>query len=348
MTGTPAHIAYEVRETSQVGEVRRAAVRVAEDLDFDEVGTGRVAIVATELGNNLVRHATGGRILVAPVEMADGIMAVELLSLDLGPGIPDVAQCMTDGHSTAGTPGTGLGAVRRLAHEFDIFSAVAAGTVVLARIVAVPARREVPSELDAARRQRVFEIGAITLSAPGEMVCGDSWAIARHGSSAALLVADGLGHGPLAREASQAAVAALLDAGDMSPSQMIERVHVALRGTRGAAVAMARVDALSDTFTYSGAGNIAGRVVSGATDKSLMSQHGTAGVQIRRLVDVSYDWPPHGLLVMHSDGVQTRWRLDDVPSLMQHHPTVVAGWLLRDQVRGRDDVTVAVLKRRQA
>ncbi len=346
MTALAPHVAYDVREVSQVGEVRRAAVKVAEALAFDEVAVGRVAIVATELGNNLVRHATGGRLLIAPIETAGGVMAVELLSLDLGPGVPDVAQSMTDGHSTGGTAGTGLGAVRRLAHTFDIFSAVPAGTVVLARLAARAPSWECAAAVDVGSQAHAFDGAALTLAAPGETVCGDSWAITQQGDVASVLVADGLGHGPFANNASQAAVAAFRTGGDAAPSQVLERIHQALRSTRGAAVAVARIDGASGRLAFAGAGNIAGRIFSGTQDKSLMSQHGTAGLQIRRLVDVQYDWPPHGLLVMHSDGLQTRWHLDDVPGLLQHHPVVVAAWLLRDHVRGADDVTVVVLKRR--
>ena len=111
---------------------------------------------------------------------------------------------------------------------------------------------------------------------------------------------------------------------------------------------MAQLDLDEDTLIYSGAGNIAGRLISGVGDKSLASQHGTVGVQIRRLQDVKQPWPDHALLVLHSDGLTTRWDLDNVQGILQHHPTVVAAWLVRDHSRGRDDATVVVMKRRGA
>ena len=51
-------------------------------------------------------------------------------------------RCLTDGYSTAGTPGTGLGAVRRLANEFDIYSAPGEGTIVMARFGARDSNRD--------------------------------------------------------------------------------------------------------------------------------------------------------------------------------------------------------------
>ncbi|AKJ27405.1 ATP-binding protein [Caldimonas brevitalea] len=345
-SGRP-HVAFEVHESTQVGAVRRAAVQLAESLGFDEVAAGRVALVATELGTNLVRHAQRGRLLLGTVAGDEGEPSVELLSLDHGPGLGNVSNCLTDGYSTGGTPGTGLGAVRRLSNEFDLYSAVPAGTVIMARVAAGgrPAGGGAPTALPP---PCAFTIGAVTLAAPGETVCGDAWAAVQDGPRAAVLVADGLGHGPQAAEAAQAAVALFETTPFGSPSAVLERAHQALRSTRGAAVAQALLDADQGHLLFAGAGNIAGRLISGVGDRSLVSQHGTVGLQIRRLQDTRYEWPAHALLVLHSDGIATRWDLSLAPGLLQHHPCVVAAWLLRDHLRGRDDATVVVLKRRGA
>ena len=131
--------------------------------------------------------------LLAAVRSANGAAAVELISLDRGPGIADLAACLTDGYSTGGTPGTGLGAVRRLADEFDIFSTAPGGTVILARI---NDSRTLNAGHGQAAAAAVFTTGAVTLCAPGETVCGDAWSMVQGNGRMALLVADGLGHGP--------------------------------------------------------------------------------------------------------------------------------------------------------
>ena len=77
----------------------------------------------------------------------------------------------------------------------------------------------------------------------------------------------------------------------------------------------------------------------------MLSQHGTLGGQIRTLADVSYTWPEHALVVLHSDGVTSRWNFTGAKGLLQTDPSLVAGWLLRDHRRGRDDATVVVIKR---
>jgi anti-sigma regulatory factor (Ser/Thr protein kinase) len=335
------HRTFDVDEPSQTGEIRRAAVLLAGELGFDAVAVGRVGLVATELGSNLARHAKQGRMLLAAVRSADGTAAVELISLDREPGIADLTVCLADGYSTGGTPGTGLGAVRRLADEFDAFSTVPGGTVILARIR--NARTPHPGHGQTASAAG-FTTGAVALCAPGETVCGDAWSMVQDDGRAALLVADGLGHGPLAAEAADAAVAVLESEPSGSPSQVLSRVHRRLQGTRGAAVAMARIDPQARAVEFCGAGNIAARLVSGLQDRVLATSNGTAGMQIRTLQDARYEWPSHALLIMHSDGIAARWNLAEVPGLLRCHPVVVAAWLVREHCRGRDDATVVVVR----
>ncbi len=330
------HLDITVAEQSQVGEARRAAVALAGDLGLDDTRVGRVALVATELGNNLVRHAGRGRVLIGAGWSPAGA-AIDIISVDDGPGM-DVARCLHDGFSTGGTPGTGFGAVRRLSDTFSAYSATQRGAVVLSRIGSVP--RPVAGALC---------VAGVALAAPGETVCGDAWhADLENGTRARVLVADGLGHGPEAARAADAAVALLRgSAGGPpggAPSALLNAAHAALRGTRGAAGALALLDTAARTVTFAGAGNIAGRVLSGLEDRSLMSQHGTLGVQVRTLADMVYPWPQHACVILHSDGLATRWQLGPDAALLQCDPGVIAAWLWRDHGRGRDDATVVVAR----
>ena len=185
----------------------------------------------------------------------------------------------------------------------------------------------------------------VNLCAPGEQVSGDAWHCAVQDGRASLMVADGLGHGPLAAEAAQAAVA-VFDAAPLEPGpRLLERAHARLRSTRGAAVSVLAADADANTLRFCGIGNVTGRMVSGVVDRTMLSQHGTVGLQMRAPQEQPYDWPDHALLVLHSDGLASRWSLKDHGGALQLHPTLVAALLVRDHVRGRDDVTVAVLAR---
>jgi anti-sigma regulatory factor (Ser/Thr protein kinase) len=328
-----AQTCIRVSESSQVGEVRRAAVRAATALHADETTSGEVAIVATELATNLVKHAKAGRILLQPVTHAEET-AIEIVALDGGPGMVDAHKCFADGYSSRGTPGTGLGAVRRLSHVCDVYSSPTTGTVLVSRI---------RTAKKGAGRAPVFAVGCVSIPAPHESVCGDAWSVAERNGDIAVMVADGLGHGPLAADASQRAI----DTFDRMPfadaGALFDRVHQAVTGSRGAAVASAQV--VGRTLRYTGIGNISGTLLAGDERRGLLTQNGTVGLQPRRAQPVEYPWPDRGVLIMHSDGLTSRWALDAYPGLLARHPAVVAAVLYRDFVRGRDDATVVVVGR---
>jgi hypothetical protein len=124
-------------------------------------------------------------------------------------------------------------------------------------------------------------------------------------------------------------------------------MHRALSGTRGATLAVARIGAGAGV-RYTGVGNIAGVLAGGERSRGLASQNGTVGVQMRKVMTFDYEWPAGGLLVMHSDGISSRWLLDTYPGLARRHPAIVAGVLWRDFSRGRDDATIVVVGQPQA
>lgn len=326
-----SHVAFVMSDPSCVGEARRHVAAACRDFGFDEVSCGQAAILVNELGSNLCKHARQGQLWIAARK--GDVPEIEILSVDEGPGIRDLSLAMRDGFSTAGSPGTGLGAVQRLATDFDIHSEVDKGTVILARL------------RPGARAAQAFRWGVVALPAPGETVCGDSWAVAFDGQRAALMVADGLGHGEHAAEASLAATGLFARQPFAEMKAALEESHAVLRMTRGAAVTSAQLDIQADSLCSAGAGNVAIRVVSGVFNRSMLAQHGTVGVQMRRVEETRMDWPAHALVVCHSDGLQSRWPPEAVVPLMSQDPALVAAVLVRDFGRGRDDVTVLVVRR---
>jgi anti-sigma regulatory factor (Ser/Thr protein kinase) len=329
----------KVEEISQVGDCRRAAQRLAQTCDFDETLVGRVGIVANELTNNLVKHAGRGELLLQAI--SDGhSLTVEMLTLDRGPGM-SVERCMRDGYSTAGTAGTGLGAISRLSTLFDVYSAEGQGTVAVSRVTQGAAggvRQKAPA---------IPEFGAISLAVLGETECGDIWRIASKDGATAIMVADGLGHGPLAATAAKAAAAAFEKRPYELPSESMQHMHHALSGGRGAAAACAVIDAANSKLAYAGVGNISGSVVSADRSRGMVSHNGILGVQLLRKQQFEYPCTPQDRVVMHSDGMSARWSLKTYPGLFSRHAAVIAGVLYRDHARTHDDVTVVVSGIRQ-
>jgi anti-sigma regulatory factor (Ser/Thr protein kinase) len=325
-------VTISLTDPSQVGEARRAALSLADLLDFDETDRAKVALVITEATTNVIKHAGEGQVLLRPLD-ASGRQGIEVLVLDRGPGIADVRRCLQDGFSTFGTPGNGLGAIFRQSAYADLHSSTGAGTALLARLWNGPAPW--PDNL---------QVGAVSVPKSGEEVCGDAWAVARDGERTLFLVADGLGHGPLAADASREAVHAFRQNRTCGPVAILQAAHQSLRGTRGAAVAVAEVDASHGIVRFAGVGNIAGAVVDGSASRSMVSYNGTVGVEARKFQEFTYPFPRGALLVMHSDGLGSRWDLGAYPGLVCRDPSLVMGVLYRDFQRGRDDVTVLVAR----
>jgi serine phosphatase RsbU (regulator of sigma subunit) len=156
-----------------------------------------------------------------------------------------------------------------------------------------------------------------------------------------ILVVDGLGHGAAAAAAAREAQRVFREYCTSDPGEILDRTHGALRSTRGAAVAVAEIREDARELRYAGVGNIAAAAIApNGVSQHLVSHNGTVGHVVRKIQEFTYPFAPGSLLVMHSDGLGTRWRLDPYPGIAARHPGLVAGVLYRDHKRGRDDVTV--------
>lgn len=324
----------EIRDASDVSAARRLAARFAETADFDEVASGSVALVATELASNLVKHAGRGRIL-AQLVRRDKRIGVELIALDQGVGINDVGKSMRDGFSTAGSSGTGLGAIKRLSSNFEIFSMPGKGTAVLAQLWPNETRLENRSPM---------EIGTVHVAMPGQEVCGDGWVAEVLSDKCLCVVVDGLGHGPDAAAAAHAAIAIVQEYRLKTPGEILERAHGALRSTRGAAMALAAIDTGAQLVHFCGVGNITATTIQDEQVRHMVSHNGTLGQEARKISEYAYPWSRDSLLAMHSDGLSARWDLKSYRPLARRHPSLIAAVLYRDFARGRDDATVLVAR----
>jgi anti-sigma regulatory factor (Ser/Thr protein kinase) len=307
---------------------------LAQDVGLDETRCGEVSIVVSEIGWNIVRHARGhGEVVVRALEQ-DGRPGIEILGIDRGPGIANMAEARRDGYSTQSTPGAGLGAIERQATEFDMHSMVGAGTVVMARVWK-GRQSPMPSPL---------QIGVICLARPEETCCGDAWRTVSSSQRTLLLMVDGLGHGLAAAEAARTALGVFAEHQHLEPVRLVETLHAALRATRGAAVAVTVAPRGGGEIEFVGVGNIAAGLSTSSGTRSFVSHSGAAGVEARRIQALRYPWTPDALLIEHSDGLATSWDLGRYPGLRLRDPAVIAAVLYRDHRRIRDDVTVLVAR----
>jgi anti-sigma regulatory factor (Ser/Thr protein kinase) len=320
-----------VEEESQIPAARRAARELAETLGLSANATARAELVVVELAGNLLHHAGRGRLFLSSTAAGDEL---QLIAMDAGPGIPSVPQAMRDGFSTSTTPGFGLGAVDRLAADFDLYTQLGKGTVISATL----------GEMKGTS-QHTKSTAVLSTSLEGETLNGDSWTVFTGQNRTVYTVVDGLGHGLYASEASALARTlaekSFAEDPSLSLTVLLERMHGPMRATRGAAISVVAVT--PGQVTCCGVGNVSCTLHGpDGTDRTLISNNGTLGHQMRKVQEFRYPYAPGTLLVMHSDGVSTRWRMGFYPGLTEKAPATVAGVLYRDAVRGRDDATVLV------
>ena len=128
------------------------------------------------------------------------------------------------------------------------------------------------------------------------------------------------------------------------PGDILDRVHRGLRSTRGAAAAVSEIDLGTRTIRHAGIGNIAAWIMSDTSMRAMVSHNGILGHQVLRIQEFDYPLPPDGLVVLHSDGLSSKWKPDPYPGLFRRDVAIIAGVIYRDSVRGRDDSSILVCR----
>jgi len=322
-----------VDDDAAIPAVRRAAAALAADLGFSADRIAEVAIVVAELATNLVRHAGGGELVLRAVTGDTGTL-LRVLAIDAGPGSRNIHALISDGASTRGTLGIGLGACRRLSSAFDVYSVPALGTIAEALIGNPTDAGEIPGS----------SVSDLTRPLTGDGPCGDTTAHRSLYGHRLAMVADGLGHGTLAAEASRRAAEVLMACDTTSPAAALDRIHAVLGSTRGAAVAVVRYDPATRTLVHAGVGNVVVRIVEDGRLRTIPSQPGIVGHRSPRLRETVSPVTGSSAVVMHSDGLSQRWSLDDVPGVLDHRPAIACAALVRAAASRRDDASVLVLR----
>ncbi len=323
----------QVEDASAVAASRNAVLAMADRLRLPAARTDQLALAVTEAASNLHKHACQGSLLLC-VNRDTQDPGIDLVTIDTGPGLPDVSAALRDGHSTAGTLGIGLGAIRRLADFCDLYSVPGHGTALAARFWPAPR----PPQTSASPAGWAGLVRPIT----GEVECGDVYGAIESGEVVTAVLCDGLGHGPLAAAAAAAGVTAVLDDPAGEPAALLERAHRRMNGTRGGAVGIVQI--CGQVARFAGLGNIAASILSDGSRKGMLSIPGIAGQQARTIRQFEYQVPPGAAVIMHSDGISSRWQAAALPGIETRDPLLIAAMLLAEAGIHRDDAGILVLK----
>lgn len=333
---------HPVQDLLHISTIRLHAMAMARAHGFTAEAIERVGAVADEMAANIARHVGLGDIILRAVgDNASG--CIEILALDKGPGIGDIRRALreNDEKMSAGGSANGLPGVRKIADLFDIYSPPGRGTAVVAHVGAAISQSECCACGESAARGNM---GLICVPVHGEEECGDTWAVEMLPGGQAAVIVDGLGHGPDAAVAAQAAMAVFREKSAESHEDVFAAMDTALHATRGAAMSITVLDPAKRNARFCGIGNVEGRIVTTSANRHLLPQNGIVGHNMPRVQYADAPWPADGRLVMHSDGISSRWRAEHYPGILARHPALLAGVLFRDCARARDDATVLVVR----
>jgi anti-sigma regulatory factor (Ser/Thr protein kinase)/serine/threonine protein phosphatase PrpC len=320
-----------------VREAGDTAKHFANSLGFTSVHCEEICLVVTELASNLLRHASGGTIVLSRIE-DDGRQGIQIESEDSGPGIPDVDQAMADGYSTVGGLGTGLGTVNRLMDDVEFINRQPAG-------LRVDCKRWV-RPLEPGRLQSPLVFGAAARPFRQLAENGDAFLFKQWSGHALVGVIDGLGHGPQAQRASQMARQYVEQHFDQPLESIFRGTGRACRATRGVVMALAHFDLANHRLTVAGIGNIEVRLVGSPERFNLITRRGVLGMNAPNAVSTEHPWTSSSMLIMHSDGLKTHWDWKDFRDLEREAPSLIAQRLLEILGKTEDDATIIVAKHR--
>jgi anti-sigma regulatory factor (Ser/Thr protein kinase) len=331
---------------ADVGVCRRKSVALASQLGFDDVKTGEVAILVSEMVTNVLKHGGGrGKISIGQLTDESGRKAIEIVCCDGGNGIRDIEKAIGDGFTEKDSLGIGLGTIRRFSDIFEvnpareITDALIESTHLFKHCLRVV--KWVPN-LTWKGTNRNLLIGAVSHSKPGEMLNGDCFVVSHisHSKTIAAVV-DGLGHGKDANIASSIVKEQILLKGNLPVEELVRYIHQATKGTRGAVIGLLLIDTEKGTLHFTGVGNIEGFVHSGDDKKSLISFGGILGHQIRTPRVYEYPFKPGDVICLYSDGLNSRWNPKEIN--WKEHPQKIAENLVSQYSRLNDDTTVLII-----
>ena len=339
---------FQIEDESQIFEIRKKIKNTTTGFKLTDEFEGSTNIVVTELATNLLKHTkTGGEILLR-FENTDEFVSVEILAIDKGKGITNIENALTDGYSTSGSAGTGLGAVKRISSEFDIFSQLNKGAIVYSKII---------------KQKRNFQtvksysgnliLSALITAKPNEEYCGDYYKIIQSEKSVKICLLDGLGHGYSAYISAIEAAAVFDKMSDSSIQDILKAANQKMIGKRGAVISLFEFNFIDRIVRHCGIGNITAKIISEFSTDSFPAIPGFIGGGEILLKTNEIKIPENFLFIAFTDGIsqQIYSKLNkdsvcDIPLdyLLKKNPLIIAAFFYRDFYKKTDDAAIIIGK----
>ncbi|HTK22285.1 MAG TPA: ATP-binding protein [Mucilaginibacter sp.] len=329
------HTRFIASDRSYYAIIKKEAHNIAVAAGFEAKRIAEMDIVIAEMTSNLYKYANDGEILLGHFDDQQEEY-LEIICIDNGPGIGETNRMLTDGFSTTNTLGHGLGSIKRLSDQFDIYSQKGWGTIVLSRIY-----KGTPKKKD----KKAIIFNPVVIAKPGEIVSGDGSYLKKSENVLKFIVADGLGHGPEANKAVNEAVNSFKVCPYDSPCDIIRYLHQDVRKTRGLVATIGVIDIEKSLIRIAGVGNISAKLIGPVLSRTHLAYNGIIGHNIPNTMnDLVLSFSEYNQLILCSDGMRSRWDLSKVIGIGRCDPSIQAAALYKDFGRQTDDMSAVIIK----
>jgi anti-sigma regulatory factor (Ser/Thr protein kinase) len=329
----PAATPIPIYDEASVSSARQLVRDAGRSLNARSELIETAAVIASELTHNQLRHAKQGYFAVNAITRG-AAMGIEMIAADIGPGMDRPLQAITDEIPTGHSLRAGLAAVCRLSDEVEFDNRMEEGLCVVARKFEGSAT----TDRGLAIMGRPF---------PGEIISGDDAALFETEFGFVAVTADGLGHGPEAREASKAAIDSVARLRETGLAQMIVEINDDLSRTRGCAISLVRFDKISRLFECVSMGDVYTHLYHRRDAHFFTSTPFIVGASFQRVPKVRIETAaaePDSVLVMFTDGLKSRTTLKGELERLRQPAIGIAQHLLENNARPDDDALVLVAK----
>ena len=191
-----------------------------------------------------------------------------------------------------------------------------------------------------------LELGIAERALPGEYRSGDRAVLVSHRGGALVAAIDGLGHGAEAADAAALAAEVLAASPDEDLAQLIADCHRALSRSRGAVMTLAWFDLDDARLSWTGVGNVEGRLVHaaagvGAPTEGALTKGGVVGYNLPSIRVTSAELVIGDVVVLATDGIGSGF----AQALAAGGPAqTIADRILAEHGKEGDDALVVVVR----
>lgn len=316
---------------------RRIVTEHAAKMGFSEIEQAEIEIIVSELGTNIIKHA-GLRGEISASQFRDTqTIGLEIIAYNGPPRSlnNNIKEWIKGGQytgssdSTTGTLGIGLSAVGRLSDYFNVkIDQDGSFTVCVRKLIGRPAKN-------------VMKTSVLTKPKSGETSNGDAYFIKQNSQYFFFCLVDVLGHGPGSEPVARKCIRIVENCYYLNLAGILNECDNGLKGTRGAAVCLGKVNYNEKMMEYISLGNIETIIYNGKTCH-LISYDGTVGRTVGQLNVRQYPFKNGDLLIAHTDGVSNSFKLEN--EMLKMPVQQIASVIFNRYAREYDDATILVAK----